>query len=429
MGCKFQAIGNAVGLGVDSVIMGLKKSAILLLGCSIFLSSFSAARAGDYEDAMAQFKARDYAGAAASFRKAIFDRPGDGNCFYYYALSLHYAHDLSGAKAAYQEVVQRYPNTEAAARSRQAIASLSGVAAVPSGGVRQQAAPSAGGGHSAAANVVRTVAPSSASSSSGDIIPPSSVVNFNMENSHMVVDVAFNGRRTRAIFDTGAEMILMGKNHLRDLGLPLPTGDTIARSRGVGGKIEDVWGQRMDVTVGGVTRRNVMVHIQEQMDTLPLLGLPFVQGMNYAVDNGSLRFTARNTSTTASSAGRSSDYRTVPYVMQGRSMIVSVLVNGRPVNMCFDTGASGTLFSKAQADAAGIKVPDDAEVMIGSGVGGGSVGRYVMVNSLKLGPVEKRDIKIGVDLTSQLQNPLLGKDFWGDHRYAVDQDSHVIRFE
>jgi len=67
--------------------------------------------------------------------------------------------------------------------------------------------------------------------------------------------------------------------------------------------------------------------------------------------------------------------------------------------------------------------------MIGSGVGGSSVGRYVPINSVKLGPVEKRDMKVGVDFTSQLANPLLGKDFWGDHRYSVDQDSHVIRFE
>jgi len=386
--------------------------------------------ADDYNDAMAKFKSRDYAGASALFRKAVFDRPGDSTCFYYYALSCHYAKDYNGAKIAYLEVIQRYPGTDAAARAQQGLNAIApGLLASAASAPAPSAGRSAGGARPAVTTYSGSSGSSASSGNSGDIIPAQSVANFNMENGHMVMDVGFNGRRHQAIFDTGAEMILVGKNHLAEMGLPMPTGETIARSRGVGGKIEEVWGQRMDVTVGGVTRKNVMVHIQEHMATLPLLGLPFVQGMNYAVESSAVRFSARNAAASASAASRGTDYRTVPYTMNGRSMMVQVQINGRPVSMCFDTGANGTLFSKAQADAAGIRVPDDAELMIGSGVGGSSVGRYVYVGSVKLGPVEKRDMKVGVDLTSQLANPLLGKDFWGDHRYAVDQDSHVIRFE
>jgi predicted aspartyl protease len=381
----------------------------------------SAARADDYSQGIALFKARDYKNASVLLKKAIFDRPGDSDVWYYYGLSCHYAKDYKNAQVAYLEVIQRYPQSSAAAAAQKALATISPGLLASAGAAP---APSASGSRPASVVSYSGSGSSSGGGTSGDIIPSSSTANFELDKNHMVVDVAFSGRRFKAIFDTGAEMILVGKNHLAEMGLPMPKGPTIARSRGVGGVIEEVWGERMDVTCGGVTRKNIMVHIQEHMDTLPLLGLPFVQGLNYAVESNSIRFMAKN----SGSGGRGSDYNAVPYSMQGRTMVVKAKVNGREIAMCLDTGAANTLFTKSQAAAAGINFGDEPETLLGSGVGGAVTGRYATVGSLALGPVQQRDFRVGVSDLNHSPYPLLGKDFWEGHTYTVDEDKHELHF-
>jgi clan AA aspartic protease (TIGR02281 family) len=422
VGCPKFDCQNFSPLNFDSPKFDSQKFDSSLARGSSLGSNSAALAADDYSQGLSLFQARDYKNAAPLLRKAVFDRPGDANCFYYYALSCHYAKDFKAARIAYLEIINRYPSTEAASRAQKALLTLSpglldSVSASPKG------QSSSGSRGTSSAGAVTSYG--SSSGTSGDIIPVSSIVNFDLVDNHMVIDVAFNGRRMKGIFDTGAEMILMGKNHLTDLGLPLPTGETIARSRGVGGKIEDVWGQRMDVTVGGVTRKNIMVHIQEHMDTLPLLGLPFVKGMNYAVESNAIRFNAKSTGATASLA---TDYNSVPYAMQGHTMVVQAKVNGKDTAMCLDTGAAATLFTKAQATALGINVSDEPEVSLGSGVGGAITGRYTTLGSISLGPVQQRDFRIGVSDSNHSPYPLLGKDFWEGHRFSVDEDRHVIHF-
>src|SRR5205823_3992134 len=75
--------------------------------------------------ALALFKARNYAGAAPLFKKSIFDRPGDPNCFYYWALSCQYSKDFKNAQVGYLEVLSRYPSSQAAALAQQALKTLS----------------------------------------------------------------------------------------------------------------------------------------------------------------------------------------------------------------------------------------------------------------------------------------------------------------
>ena len=369
-----------------------------------------------YNAGMQYFKAKDYRHAAAAFKAAIAKHPNDQGPYYYYALSLHYGKDIQAAKVAYLEVLTHFPSSQSATYAQTALASLDPNL------LKQMTASPAMQSYSGSSGV------SSSSGSSGDIIPPQSVANYTTENGHMVVDVSFNGRHGKAYFDTGAESILMGKNQLQEMGLPMPTGAPIAKSRGIDGNLQDVWGVPMDLTVGGVTRRNILVHVKEQMDQLPLLGLPFVKGMNYAVESSGIRFSAKPGATSSASSYRGSDYRTVPYTMEGRSIVVKVQINGHDIAMCLDTGAVGSLFSRAQAAAAGITVTDDAETFNAVGGGGATTARYAMINSIKLGPIEKHNLKVGVSDLSHTPFPLLGKDFWGDSNFSVDQDNHTIRF-
>lgn len=390
--------------------------ALVLAACAGFSSP---ALADNYSRGIALFKGKDYKNAEVLLHKATFERPGDANCAYYYALACHYAKDFKNAQVGYLEVMQKYPQSGAAVSAQRALATLApglidSVTASPGA--------SSGGGRRVTSY---SGSSSSGSSTGGDIIPTSSIVNFDLENNHMVVDAAFNGHHTKVIFDTGAEMILLGKNHLEQMGLPIPRNGTRARSRGVDGRIVDVLGEPMDVTVGGVTRRNIMVYVQDSMDTMPLLGLPFVHGMNYAVENNAIRFNAKSS---MASSSRGSDYNAVPYSLQGRTMVVVVKVNGRDTQMCLDTGAACTLFTKSQAAAIGINVSDEPEVNLGSGVGGAVNGHYATVNSIILGPVRQSNFRIGVSDANHSPYPLLGKDFWEGHRYSVDEDKHLIHW-
>ena len=109
-------------------------------------------------------------------------------------------------------------------------------------------------------------------------------------------------------------------------------------------------------------------------------------------------------------------------------MVVQAKVNGKDTTMCLDTGAANTLFTTAQAAALGINVADEAQTVLGSGVGGAVTGRYTTLGSLTLGPVQQRDFKVGVSDLNHSPYPLLGHDFFEGHRFSVDEDRHVIHF-
>lgn len=50
------------------------------------------------------------------------------------------------------------------------------------------------------------------------------------------------------------------------------------------------------------------------------------------------------------------------------------------------------------------------------------------MRSFKLGPVEKRDFRIGIVDRAANAYPLLGAEFLGDQHYSIDYDRGVIHF-
>jgi predicted aspartyl protease len=379
-------------------------------------------------DAMLQgtafFKKKDYKNAAASYKKAMVQHPNDAAIFYYYAVCLQNMKDIKGAEAAYLDVLSRFPTSSSASYAQAAIMAidpnlLQGATAKTathlqtfSGSRSSGSSGSYGGGGGA----------------SGEVIPASTVVNYSTENEHMMVEMRLNGRPIKAVFDSGAENILIGRNHLAEMSLTMPPVEKHAYSTGVGGAITPIEGAHMLVSCGGLTR-NVMVYVKDHMDTAPLLGAPFTAGLKVSIGNGSIRFNAP----TASSGGSGSSYRpssrSVPFKIVGHSVIVTAMVNNRPIDMCLDTGAGTTLFDQNQANAVGIVVPEGAEQMQGTGIGGIVHGNFVQGITIRLGPVEKRDMKVAVEGTAPLQHPLLGADFLNSAHPQVDYEHHVVNFD
>jgi clan AA aspartic protease (TIGR02281 family) len=118
----------------------------------------------------------------------------------------------------------------------------------------------------------------------------------------------------------------------------------------------------------------------------------------------------------------------VYYTLEGNSFIVDVYVNGRPMKMIFDTGASICAFGKNNLSAVGIAPPSGKPTGAVVGVGeGGEQATWDMEVDLKLGPIERRHFPIAVQNQLGL-HPLLGQTFFQDFTYTIDNGAQSIHF-
>ncbi len=390
-----------------------------------------AAGVDPYEAGIKQLSAKQFAQAGLSFQQAVKANPKNAMAFYYLALARHYQGDRSGAMNAYSRVISTFPGSQASSLALRGMASIDpsimqklGLASA-GGNSGASAAPS-GGGRNYGSNYT-----ASSSSSSNDTVPDECRVYFTKDANCFVMDVRLGNRPLKMMFDTGAESTVVGKNHLQELGLPLPTGPSVGTAHGVGeGGGQRFWVQKMDVTLGGITRRNFEVCVQEHMPGYPLLGQTFFHDMRYTVDNGanSIHFMKKKSDRGSVYSSLSRDPNVVPFTREGNEIVVVTEVNGRKLPMYFDTGASGVAFSPEHLSQVGLTIPDDARTSMSQGIAGNSLVRNFPVRSLKLGPIEKRDFEIGVTMSSHMPHPLLGQTFYNDYQYTIDYDKSVIHF-
>lgn len=391
-----------------------------------------------------EFKAKHYAQAAQYFKKAIAIRSDNPTAYYYYALSLHYAKDMKGAKQEYGRIISYFPLSDAANYARQALSRLDPA-------YLKQLDPNYNPAAASVAPVLRaTTGTSGSMGSSGsrggsssssssevnagfstkyDSVPDECKVYFTpVGQGSLEIDCSFNNRPHKVIFDTGAASLAVGKNNLTEMGIPLPQGEPDDESYGVGStKGNKVWTTRMDVKVGNILRRSFPVKVQEFME-VPLLGQTFFGDFTYTIDNGahSITFTKKGAKTGSIYAGR--DPNAVPFQRRGRHVVVTAEVNGKKQDMIFDTGAESCVFDRKQISDLGIQVPQDAIEGTNVGVSGSTRSRTFPIRSLKLGPVEVRDFNISVLDDAAMPLPLLGQSFFGGWQYTVDDQAGVLHF-
>ena len=109
------------------------------------------------------------------------------------------------------------------------------------------------------------------------------------------------------------------------------------------------------------------------------------------------------------------------------SVVVTPTLNGRPIDMVFDTGAPGIVLGKDQLESLGIKAPSGQP----AGVTGGSsntneIKYWEMMATVKLGPIEK-EMPIEILETNDSQ-PLFGQTFFKEFDYTIDQGGGSIHF-
>jgi clan AA aspartic protease (TIGR02281 family) len=186
--------------------------------------------------------------------------------------------------------------------------------------------------------------------------------------------------------------------------------------------------------VGSIERRNFDIQVQANMGVKPLLGQSFFKDYHYTIDktseeSGTIHFVKKSAGSdtrSASSSGR--DLYAVPFQRSGRNLIVTVEVEGHPMTMFFDTGASSVAFSAEQLKKANIPIPEDAQTSTSAGIGGETTAQTFPIKRIKMGPIEKRNFTVSCVGASNMPYPLLGQTFFGDWQYTIDNAASVIHF-
>ncbi|MBL0187323.1 MAG: retroviral-like aspartic protease family protein [Candidatus Obscuribacter sp.] len=111
-----------------------------------------------------------------------------------------------------------------------------------------------------------------------------------------------------------------------------------------------------------------------------------------------------------------------------RGVKVNVLINNRPIEMIFDTGAPGICISKDQLSALGIRPPEGPyKGLTGGSANSSSIKYWSMLANVTVGAIERKNIELIV-LETNPDMPLLGQTFFKDFDYTVDQSAGVLDF-
>ncbi len=146
---------------------------------------------------------------------------------------------------------------------------------------------------------------------------------------------------------------------------------------------------------------------------------------------GMSRKTAPEANTAAAQTSSKPEEATVPFSSSpyASHIYVNVLVNGQPITMMLDTGASYTTFAQSVLNNAGIKIPTVKNAMRVTGVGGESsvsVGRVVIQfgEISQLVPICIQDDTIPGTASSA---PLLGQSFLSAFNYEIDYRARTVK--
>ncbi len=104
---------------------------------------------------------------------------------------------------------------------------------------------------------------------------------------------------------------------------------------------------------------------------------------------------------------------------------VPATINGRPINMLFDTGADGVVIGKNQLQQLGIPAPTGKPTGKTGGVGaGGAIDVWLMPCDIQLGGIRRR-VQVYVQ-ESLATSPLLGQSFYRDLAYEIDSKAKTL---
>jgi len=407
-----------------------KETAKFLLTLSVAsfigLGAFPA-YASNYSEAVDLFAKKDYQKACVLFQKAQAAGENASNAAYYEALCYHYARDLERAKIAYQQVIRKYPQSEASRNSIKVLIKID---------------PAIAKRYAEAMDGIAVQQEQDYSN-----LPQEASVKFfrtNVARGHLVVPATVNGVPAQMIFDTGASSTHVTERWLALLGVKPKYTKHTGRAMGVGGEVN--YRVALITIRVGELERTIPVSVQEgsgalgeastnPLSEMPLLGQTFYKDFIYEIDDSGQKISFKKLAqrpsdkkdSKAKPRQRLADNE-VPFYYEGNSIIVTVKVNGRECEMIFDTGAGSVAFADRHLAACGINRPVDSYHGQGGGVGGTRDSYVFMLDSVKMGSIEKKNVMCNVLLHTPFPKPLLGQTFLQGLKYTIDPGRKVIIF-
>lgn len=115
----------------------------------------------------------------------------------------------------------------------------------------------------------------------------------------------------------------------------------------------------------------------------------------------------------------------IPFTERGSLKYITVQINGIPLQLVFDTGASSLVLNSAALQSLGI-MEFSANRELQSLTAGGIVDGYVLtMSSVMVGSILKHNYDVAY-VPASTEN-LLGASFFANYNYYIDEDYKVIR--
>lgn len=409
----------------------------LLVG--VIISCTEAVADAAYDAGVKLYGAKNYRGAAQQFERAMQTTPSNLNAIYYCALSHYSSNNLSRARQLFQYLSDNAPSTQQGQMARGILAKLPGAAAASGGTGATSVSPT--GGSSSRDDDDDDDTPSNggswterwlkshstAAETAG--LPALVRVPFSKDRSgNIQIEVLINGHAVNMCVDTGAPVTCVGDNHLQQLGLSRPGVNKQSGLTGVGDRATATeWTQKCDLKVGSIYRRDFPLVVQDDLPTEGLIGQTFFAPYNVTIDTQNSQLILKKKGAPSSGPARRSAWD-VPFRWHGGHMIVDTQVNGKPIEMIFDTGASGIAFTMAHMKKLNLQIPSDYRKERHIGTGGETMGYGFQVDTIKLGPIVQYSPWVSVVEGSNMDRPLLGQSFFGDYTYQIDTENKLIHF-
>jgi predicted aspartyl protease len=276
-----------------------------------------------------------------------------------------------------------------------------------------------------------------------------------LDRNHLIIDGAINGQKIRAILDTGATRTLIFRGAAERLGLSRQQSRRV-RMFGVGGETDVETALVEEFRLDQTVRKNwrVIVAGEHDFGADVLLGEDFFQHVDIEFDlahNAVRLYEPRDCdgATLAYWANRDVGEVKIEAVNDARPQIVlTVQINGRPVEAELDSGAAITMLDKLEAARLGVtpEMPGVVAAGMNSGLGQKSVDAWIgKFQSFTIGNETIKDAEIlfadwhrdlaysatGSRIPEKLQelhSMLLGVDFLRAHRLLVAHSQRKIYF-
>ncbi|HYE43419.1 MAG TPA: aspartyl protease family protein [Caulobacteraceae bacterium] len=259
---------------------------------------------------------------------------------------------------------------------------------------------------------------------------------FSSRTGLVTVTATLNGREVHALVDSGAQFSVLDRAFAQSFGpdatYPLPM-----MAYGVGGAPQVGRGITVDVTVGGLTLDRLRAAV---LDLGPLAGgagvpIPLILGQDMLhalvadIDFPGRRIRFADRETYALPAGAVA----APVRSQGKALLAQVTVEGKPLEVVVDTGASAALsLTTDTAETLGLFDGRPARSAQSVVLGGVTWGRIVEVERVDFAGQTVRDAEVHIFKSQPIPGfpkGLLGQGVLRRHRVVLDHGGgqmHIV---